>query len=532
MKYFLVAFLLGLSLSVTGQSNVNIIPLPQEIELRNGWFQMDAALNVYIDANFNGLSFDYIKDQCQKYLDLEVNETRKKRADILLLLEPENNEVIGSYQLDISNEICTIQANSDQGLFNGFQSLLQLVIQNAELKKIPCCSVKDEPRYTWRGLMVDESRHFFGKDKMKEVIDLMALLKLNVFHWHLTDEPAWRLEIKQYPKLTSVGGQGTWSDPNAPVQYYTQEDIKEIVAYATERFIEVVPEIDMPGHASAANLAYPEFSGGGNEKHPHFTFNPGKEETYQYLTNILREVVTLFPSKYIHIGGDEVHFANEQWNDLPDVKKLMKRENLENLVDVEHYFLNRMADSIKTLDKQIMGWDEVTNAGLSNKESLVMWWRHDKVEVLDQLLAKEYQTILCPRIPLYMDFDQHESHQWGRRWGGFCDLEKVYSFPDNLKTDISSSSVIGMQANLWSERVPSVERFDFMIWPRLVAMSEAAWTSKSQKDYSSFQERMKWFLLYLDSLGINYFNPLHPEQTPEPEGVRSPSWQKKFKTVK
>src|SRR5690606_20063675 len=242
------------------------------------------------------------------------------------------------YLLSVTDKKVIITGNSTAGVINGISSLLQLAASGSKKdQKIVLAgwNIKDAPLYAWRGLMLDESRHFFGINKVKSILDWMALYKLNRFHWHLTDEPGWRIEIKKYPRLALVGGVGSHTDPNTPAQYYTQDQIAEVVRYAAERNITVIPEIDMPGHATAANRAYPEFSGGGSEKYPNFTFHPGKEATYSYLTDILREVNALFPSGMLHLGGDEVSFGNQQWLSDPEVKKLMAQNKLNNVLEVE-----------------------------------------------------------------------------------------------------------------------------------------------------------------------------------------------------
>ena len=211
---------------------------------------------------------------------------------------------------------------------------------------LQCCRIQNHPRYAWRGFMLDESRHFFGKEKVKQYLNLMASLHLNVFHWHLTDEPGWRIEIKRFPKLTQEGAIGNWHDPKAPAAFYTQEDIKEIVAYAAERQIMVVPEFDMPGHATAVCRAYPEVSGGGEGRWAHFTFHPCKEETYTFISQIFDELFALFPSPYIHIGGDEVHYGNQSWFTDPEIQQFIQDKQLGNETGLEHYFIRRIADIV------------------------------------------------------------------------------------------------------------------------------------------------------------------------------------------
>jgi hexosaminidase len=369
--------------------------------------------------------------------------------------------------------------------------------------------------------MLDESRHFFGAAKVKQLLDMMALHKLNIFHWHLTDVPGWRLEIKKYPRLTTVGSMGNQSDPLADAKFYTQEQINDIVKYASDRFIQIVPEIDMPGHAGASNRAYPEFSGGGSRDYPEFTFNPGYEGTYAYLTDILKEVTEMFPSPYIHLGGDEVHFGNQQWNTNPRVRALMLKFNLPDLKAVEKYFVRRMSDTIQSLKKITIGWDEIIDAGISPENSIVMWWRHDRQDQLKDALSGGYRVILCPRIPLYFDFVQFKEHKWGRRWRGkFSDLENIYRFPPDTLNGLKESAkqVIGLQANIWTEVISTDKRLDFMTYPRLSALAEAAWTRAELKNYADFLIRLKPMLNYLDNKEIYYFDPFSPGHNPEPPG--------------
>ncbi|MBT8045299.1 MAG: beta-N-acetylhexosaminidase, partial [Verrucomicrobiae bacterium] len=295
----------------------------------------------------------------------------------------------GAYVLRIRPETANIYADTASGHFYGLQTLIQL-LHGAEKKdgslSIACAEIEDSPRYEWRGFMLDESRHFSGPEAVKRYLDAMAYYKLNRFHWHLTDSPGWRIEIKKYPKLSTVGGIGNQTDPKAPAAYYTQEQIKEIVAYAKARYITVIPEIDMPGHAAAAVRAYPQFGGGGSKRHPDFTFKPMDPATDAFLKDILKEVAELFPDAgVIHYGGDEVHFGWEKWPAIPAVKKLMKEENLE-LKDVERRFNQRFAKVINDLGYKTGGWDEITHAGIPKDKSLVFWWRHDKPKELHHAL--------------------------------------------------------------------------------------------------------------------------------------------------
>jgi hexosaminidase len=524
MKYFSLIFIVFVVACTSNKKpiQVNVIPLPNQLTIQNGSLKTGSELTVSINDQTLKAILNQFQSEIGNAVSLQFTESTSAGLKIELDKEKANDE---SYTLTTTKKGISISAGSEKGVYYGLQTLRQLILfAEKENNKfiLPLLTINDSPRFGWRGLMLDESRHFFGVEKVKQLLDLMALHKLNVFHWHLTDAPGWRIEIKQYPKLTTVGGIGNHSNPDAPAQFYTQNEIKEIVKYAANRFIEVIPEIDMPGHASAANRAYPEFSGGGSKSHPEFTFNPGNEKTYTYLTNILREVTTLFPSEYIHLGGDEVHFGNAAWKTDNYVLALMKKEKLSSLKEVETYFVQRMADSIKMLDRTVIGWDEIVDHKLSNKNSLVMWWRHDKPEKLDDALSNSYNVVLCPRIPLYFDFVQNESHKWGRKWGGkFGTLELTYAFPPDSLAGIKQYKkfVKGMQANIWTERIQNNKRIDFMTHPRLSAMAEAAWTTAGNKNIDDFKSRLKPMLNYFDKQEIYYYNPFYPEQTPEPAGV-------------
>jgi len=336
MRYFLTLAILSIMTigctTTQKKENWKIIPYPNSISIQSGSFSFEEGINI--------VTSDSLLNSVIHIFEKKINEigiTTKNHANRILHvnLSPLSFDDIEAYKLEIDKDKIKLTAKNPQGIFYGFMSIWQsMKLSNNNI--IPCGTVQDKPHYAYRGFMLDESRHFFGKEKVMQIIDLMSEFKLNTFHWHLTDAPGWRIEIKAFPKLAMIGGQGNHTDPNAPAKYYTQKDIKEIVAYAAERFVTIIPEIDMPGHATAANKAYPEYSGGGSEKHPEFTFNPGKEATYTYLTTILREISGLFPSKYIHIGGDEVHFGNDKWATDSAIKSLMKREDLASIKDVEH----------------------------------------------------------------------------------------------------------------------------------------------------------------------------------------------------
>jgi hexosaminidase len=436
------------------------------------------------------------------------------------------------YTLRVVPQTVLIYAATAAGHFNGLQTLAQLLREGTPENgglALRCLTIQDQPRFAWRGFMLDESRHFSGKPAVLRLLDGMAAYKLNRFHWHLTDSPGWRIEIKAFPKLTEVGGRGSETDrrPGAPAQFYTQQDIREIVTYARERNIAIMPEIDMPGHADAAVLSYPDLDGGGFQRPkgnswPRFTFNPAKPATLKFLDDVLKEVAQLFPDAgVIHFGGDEVNFGWQKWPQLPEVQALMQSEHLAGLPDVEAWFTRRMAASINQLGFKTGGWDEITSRGLPADKTLVFWWRHDKPQILRSALEAGYPVVLCPRRPCYFDFVQHDSHKVGRRWGGFNPLGDVYDFPAGLKLSAADEAkVLGIEACLWTETTVTQARRDFLTWPRLVALAEAAWTPESRKDLPDFKARLTSQLKVLKALHLGAYDPFanSPEVTDQQTG--------------
>ncbi|MGE7777691.1 beta-N-acetylhexosaminidase [Chitinophaga sp. NPDC101104] len=525
---------MAISLFVQAQE-CPVIPRPQQAGKLKGQFTISANTEIFVIDPLQNAVGDLLQQELLKHTGVKVkiaHSVNREKYIKSLVGNPDDSFppliVIGgvleqgdAYKLEVNPQRVKIEAGSGDGYIHGVMTLVQLARvfgKKGAGISVPCWRIEDAPAMAWRGFMLDESRHFFGKKTIKLLLDEMAMYKLNRFHWHLTDEPGWRIEIKQYPRLTTVGGIGNRTDSLAPAAYYTQEDVKEIVAYAAARGITVIPEIDMPGHATAANKAYPEFSGGGTAKYPEFTFNPGKEGTYQYLTNILREVNALFPAGMVHIGGDEVSFGSASWNTDPHVQSLMKRENMKTLVDVEHYFIRRMSDSLMAIKSKMLGWDEVTAADLPVKETIVFWWRQERPEQLKSALDKGYKVVVCPRLPFYFDFVQDSSHTVGRRWGKeFNPLRRVYEFNLNdypAVTAANRGQIIGYQANQWTEVIQSEERLYFMTFPRLLAMAEAAWTAPAKKDFAGFEKRLAKFIPLLKERGLYVMES--PEKTPEP----------------
>lgn len=517
---FSVIFMLSI-LSVTDSfaqdRKISIIPEPNSIKSLEGIFRLKGNTKIFVSDQ----SLTEVANLLQAELKLKgkiQKTTNQANAKNIIYLSLDSALAEQQYKLDITSEKIVCQASSAAGIFYGIQSLFQIIDKD---KVLPCLSIDDKPILSWRGFMLDESRHFHGKEAVKQYLDVMARLKMNRFHWHLTDESAWRIEIKRYPKLTTVGAEGNWSDSNAAPQFYTQKDIREIVEYARQRQIMVIPEIDMPGHATAASKAYPEISGGGEGRWKGFTFNPIKELTYEFIGNILDEVAQLFPAPYIHIGADEVHHGNQSWFTDPEIQKFIKDNYLANEVGLEHYFVRRVCEMIHDRGKKMIGWDEIINTGVIPEKAIVMWWRHDRESDLTTALDKGFDVVLTPRIPCYFDFVQDASHKIGRRWGKtFNELERVYSFPQSIenKTAKHQKQILGLQANVWTERNKDKKRLDFMIFPRLLAIAEDGWTNADKKNYEDFLEKVRLFMPYLDSKGIYYFNLFNPDSTPEPYG--------------
>lgn len=507
-------------LTAGAQTSCPVIPMPAYTKKETGIFKFDQSTTIIAINDSLQPVAKYLQAELAKRSGVTLKIAGISKGSEIKLLTGRSNIAPGeAYILKMNGRQVSITSQTVAGVFNGVVSFLQLAAQSPD-NAVPCWHIEDIPRYAWRGFMLDESRHFFGKEKVKQLLDQMAFYKLNRFHWHLTDEPGWRLEIKKYPQLALIGGKGSYTDSAAPVKYYTQADIKEIVAYAADRQIVIIPEIDMPGHATAANKAYPAYSGGGSEKHPDFTFNPGLEGTYQYLTDILKEVDQLFPSQMIHIGGDEVSFGNDKWLTNPDVKQLMARENLNDVKAVEYYFVKRMADSLAKMGNKCLGWDEVAQANLLPGQTILFWWRHDQPRQLSLPLFKGYQVVVCPRIPFYFDFVQDSTHKVGRKWGvkkEYNALESVYDFKVDYAGQVDyASRILGLQANVWTETIRTEQRLDFMTFPRLCALAEAAWTLPKRKSFADFSKRLEKQLPLLKQSGIYYYDYLQPQQSPEP----------------
>ncbi|MDR2981643.1 MAG: beta-N-acetylhexosaminidase [Puniceicoccales bacterium] len=439
------------------------------------------------------------------------------------------------YVLEIAaNGATTIRSCAPNGAFYGVQTLVQLLEKNKNGEwSLPVVKIEDKPRFSWRGIMLDPCRHFFPKENVKRLIDLMAMHKQNTLHWHLTDDQGWRIEIKKYPKLTSVGGFRSEStiagnrhkgDGKRYGGFYTQEDIKEVVAYAAERYITVVPEIEIPGHSAAALTAYPEF---GNTDIPNYNpqvvtrwgvfdyiYGP-QEETFKFLEDVIDEVCELFPSEYIHVGGDEA--PKTQWNQSPRAKELMKKENLKNGHDLQSWFIRRVEKHINAKGRKLIGWDEIQEGGLSPTATMMVWrdWKY-----ATQALNQGNKIVMVPTSHCYLDYGQGPT-PGGVQFeviGGKVPLEKVYSLepvPEGTSPE-REKQILGCQANLWSEYLLAWPKVEYQLYPRAIAMAETGWTPKAGKNWESFVHRLESaHFQRLDFLKVNYRKPDGTPAQPE-----------------
>lgn len=533
------------------QQECPLIPKPMEAMAMDASFTLDNRTAILYDEEFAPqaqLLQGELLAQCGISPILNPEGPQKGLSGTRIVLQRAKKLGEEAYMLHIDNNIITLQASERKGMINATMSLLQLArlayhtskgyisrdtwnpfYYNDALNAKPQeekitlqgWHISDSPRFSWRGFMLDEARHFFGKKKVKQLIDYMALYKLNRLHWHLSDEQGWRVEIKAYPKLALIGGIGHNTDPFAPAQYYTQDEVREIVAYAYERGIEILPEFDMPGHATAMVKAYPEFSGGAKgSRKPNYTLNPGKEELYYFINRILKEVDALFPFQTIHIGGDELKDGNSVWNDNADIQALMKRENLTSFLDVEHYFAHRVADSLFQMNNRIAAWDELAGLDLPNEKTIIYAWRPDKLEMLRKAVEKDYNIVFSPRKPMYFDYAQDSLQVHGVGWKkfGVNSYRKVYDWDySTFDVDFSKGGkILGIQANMWTERVDTPDRLDYLVYPRIIALAENAWTAREQKDIENFDLRLKEQFRLLRADDIYFNNPFDPTEHGEP----------------
>ena len=525
--------------SEEGFAQVNIIPRPAEITVQQGMeaFVITPRTVLVVEQPALQPSADFFNNYLKEIYGFSLKTSKKaSSSNIVLSASKINNMVTGAYEMVTGKESIIIKGNDEAGVFYGMQTLLQLLpVQKTNSLNIPAVQIKDAPRYQYRGMHLDVSRHFFPVEFVKKYIDYLALHKMNYFHWHLTDDQGWRIEIKKYPRLTSVGGfrngtiidhfPGTGNDNKQYGGFYTQEQIKEVVQYATRRYITVIPEIEMPGHASAAIAAYPSLScfpdsptvfpktvgatGGyqGVKKVQETwgvfpdVFCAGSDSTFLFLQTVLDEVLPLFPSKYIHIGGDEC--PKENWKKCARCQQRMKEHQLKDEHELQSYFVRRIEKYMNSKGRTIIGWDEILEGGLA-PNAAVMSWRGEKGGI--EAAKQKHEVIMTPNSHLYFDHYQGKSSVEPLAIGGYTTLEKVYSYnptPKQLSAE-EGQFIKGVQANLWTEYIPTTEQVQYMIMPRMAALSEVAWTQPEQKNWDDFKQRMEQQYLRYNSIGVNY----------------------------
>jgi hexosaminidase len=510
---------LDVSFTARYTTHMNIIPLPSQIETRPGFFRLDKDTEIQTDPS-NRWNADFL----QSLLATPTGFPMRVRSSspsgnnaIHLTLDPDL-ATLGpeGYKLTVSPSSVRVAASETTGVFYGIQSLRQLLPIEIEERHavsgidwcIDCLVITDQPRFAWRGFMLDEGRHFQGREAVLRALDLMALQKLNVFHWHLTEDEGWRIEIKKYPRLTEIGSQrkgtrngftGGKHDGIPHGGFHTQDEIREIVAYAAERHITVVPEVEMPGHSVAALAAYPELSctGGPFEVATHFGIFPdifcaGKESVFTFLQGVLDEVLELFPSPYIHIGGDEA--PKKRWKKCPDCRRRIQEEGLKDAHALQVYFTNRIAAYLDSKGRHTLGWNEILEPGLV-ESAIVQYWVGGPKRIIEAIQTGHRKIIMSPCFKTYLDYPY-----------ALLPLRKIYRFePVPAKLDEkAAASVLGVESPLWTEWVPNRDRMDFQVYPRLSALAETGWTPKDRKSLPDFRRRIKVFLARLDLLGVRH----------------------------
>ena len=530
--FLLLLFAFAATTAVNAQ--ISITPKPAQLIEGDGFFEINRGTVVLLsgdDAQLPVLG-DYLHTliTTSTWFDIEVTDSGDEAPNqIRLTLDGDaRNENPEAYMLIAHEDYVEITSPTTAGLFYGIQTLRQLLpvqIEHADPSlvtrdqtwTIPSVEIVDYPRFEYRGMHLDVARHFFPTDFVKKYIDLLAMYKFNRFHWHLTEDQGWRIEIKKYPKLTEIGA---WRDSTLIGNYgsgeydniryggfYTQEEIKEIVAYAAERQITIIPEIEMPGHSSAALAAYPEFGCFDKEYHVASTWGVFEdiycpsEETFGFLEDVLDEVMELFPSEYIHIGGDEA--PKKQWEESEIAQEVIEREGLADEHELQSYFIGRIEQYLNEHGRQIIGWDEIMEGGLA-PGATVMSWRGEAGGI--EAAKMQHDVIMTPNGTNYFDHLQAPRETEPISIGGFTPLEDVYSYepiPDTLTAE-EAKYILGSQANVWTEYIHTGAKVEYMAFPRAIALSEVLWSPKESKEWDDFINRLQVQFQRLDLLNVNY----------------------------
>lgn len=505
MKKFIP--LLALILIFNSTAQINVIPKPQQLTLSEGYFDLSPQTKIYYQKE-SELIGNYLSEYFKSEFGFDLSSAKENKNNLIKLvltnIENINNNPEG-YHLLITKDNILIEANDNRGLFYGIQTLKQLIPLESEKQtelRVPNIEIYDFPKFKWRGLNLDCCRHFMSKDFIKRYIDLLAFQKMNVLHWHLTEDQGWRIEIKKYPELTQVGAFRKYDDGTIYGGYYTQEEIIEIVNYAQSRFITVVPEIEMPGHSTAAIATYPQLSctGGPFEVGTLWgiykdIYCAGNEDTFRFIEDVLSEVIELFPSKYIHIGGDEA--PKDRWQNCLKCQQRIKEENLADEHELQSYFIKRVENFLNSKGREIIGWDEILEGGLA-PGATVQSWRGTKGAI--EAAKMNHNVIVSPTSHCYFDYPIETT-----------DVPKVYTFnpiPDELSEE-EAKHVLGSEGNMWTEYAPQ-HLVDYRLFPRLTALAEILWTYPTERNYEKFASRLQLFYDHLDKMNVNYTYEISP----------------------
>lgn len=523
MNKYCIVLLVGLVVSfrLFAQDRPQIIPEPVHIDVREGKFLLNAATLISFSDTTVEKSVDLFNDFLTDHHGFSL---RKAKGSSGIHIAVDQQMAAEKYLLEVKPDRIDITGNK-AGVFYALQTLQQLIRQQGNQLLISALQIEDEPRFSYRGLMLDVARNFYSVDYIKKYIDVMAHYKLNVFHWHLTDNNGWRLEIKKYPELTH---KGAWRNSTRTGKdrsmhdriphggYYSQQDVKDLVRYAAERRVTIIPEIEMPGHSLAALACYPELSctGGPFAVALHFPiqediFCAGNEETFRFLENVLDEVVALFPGEYIHIGGDEA--PKDRWEHCPKCQRRMHAEGLQNEDELQSYFIQRIGKYLAGKGKKIIGWDEILDGGIT-QGATVMSWRGEKGGIT--AANQQHEVIMTPNTSLYLDSYQTDDHEIEPvNIGRFVPLSKVYAYEpisDEIHPD-NHQYIKGVQGSIWTEYIYKEEFVDYMTYPRALALAEISWSPRGKRDYANFLEKLPYALKKLDERGVLF-------RIPEPEG--------------
>jgi hexosaminidase len=536
-RLFLYAAVLLISTCLSPAQEPDVIPRPVQMMAKPNVFAIDEHTTIASEFTFRDAG-RYFAERLRAASGLPLGESKVsefRRNVIALRLDQSGRISPEGYTIEVGNDEVTVRAADVDGAFYGVQTLLQLLpvevfgrprpkpkpsgarkrLRPTELADtgnltgvhwdIPRVMVADAPHWAWRGVMLDVSSHFFGKETVMRLLDWMALHKLNRLHLRLTGDAGWRFEVKKYPALAKSGATGSASDPQAMAQYYTRADIGEIVAHAAARHIVVVPEISLPGHAGAAIRACPELDGGFN------TLNPAREQTWHFVEAVLTEAMELFPSQWIHFGGGEVYRA--KWNTDADVLQKMKAEGLSDTREVESWFARRVAAFIKERGRTPVGWDAIAESGV-DPASVVCWSQEDRPEALKAALAKGHPVILSPRSPCFFDYPQDPLYPKDK--SGICNtIEAVYRGP-RIPADIPAAQIpqiLGAEACVWTGRISTEAYLQFNLVPRLFAFAEMAWSPPERRDYDSFMARARSFVPLYEMLRLRYYDADNPVES-------------------